>query len=93
MREAINALCRPGQEVDEQPSYEYLAIAKAAIDAVAHRESRQPSPSMPAARVTPAPVVRELLPVTETAKPTASKARKPKATKAAQPKFVQLTLF
>jgi hypothetical protein len=31
---------RPGQEVDKQASSEYLALAQAAIEAVAHKESR-----------------------------------------------------
>lgn len=93
MREAIKTLYRPGQEVDKQPSGEYLAIAKAAIDAVAHKQSRRPRPATPAAPVTPPPVVREPLPVIKAAKPKASKARKPKAAKAVQLKAVQLTLF
>lgn len=41
LRESINATYRPGQEVDKQPSNEYLAFAAAAIDAIAHKESRQ----------------------------------------------------
>jgi hypothetical protein len=40
LREAIKGSYRPGQEVDEQASGEYLALAHAAIDAVAHKESR-----------------------------------------------------
>ncbi|WP_197502693.1 MULTISPECIES: hypothetical protein [unclassified Mycobacterium] len=41
LRESINSTYRPGQEVDKQPSSQYLALASAAIDAVAHKESRQ----------------------------------------------------
>jgi hypothetical protein len=38
LREAIKGSYRPGQGVDKQASSEYLADA--AIDAVAHKESR-----------------------------------------------------
>jgi hypothetical protein len=31
---------RPGQEIDKQPSAEYLAVRDAAIDAVAQKEHR-----------------------------------------------------
>lgn len=49
LRESIDSTYRPGQEVDKQPSSEYLAFAAAAIDAVAHKESRQrrPGPRAP----------------------------------------------
>jgi hypothetical protein len=40
LREALKGSYRPGQESDKQPAAEYLAIARAAIDAVAHKESR-----------------------------------------------------
>lgn len=43
LRESINATY--GQEVDKRPSDQYLAFAAAAIDAVAHKESRQRRPS------------------------------------------------
>lgn len=82
MREAIKSLYRPGQEVDIQPSNEYLAIARAAIGAVAHKESRQARPVAAAAPA--APVVRKPLPVTKRAKPA-------KTAKAAKP--IQLALF
>ena len=32
---------RPGQEIDKQPSQEYLAVMKQAIAAVAHKETQQ----------------------------------------------------
>lgn len=41
LRESINSTYRPGQESDKQPSNQYLAFAAAAIEAVAHKESRQ----------------------------------------------------
>lgn len=44
LRESINSTYRPSQEADKQPSNQYLAIAAAAIDAVAHKESRQRQP-------------------------------------------------
>ncbi len=49
LRESINSTYRLGQEVDKQPSSQYLAFAAAAIDAVAHKESRQrrPGPRAP----------------------------------------------
>lgn len=40
LRDALKSSYRSGQESDKQPSAEYLAIAQAAIDAVAHKESR-----------------------------------------------------
>lgn len=40
LREAIKTNYRAGQEHDTTPSPEYLAIAQAAVDAVAHKESR-----------------------------------------------------
>jgi hypothetical protein len=40
LREAIKSSYRPGQEADKQASSEYLALAHAAIDAVAHKELR-----------------------------------------------------
>jgi hypothetical protein len=52
LREGIKGSYRPGQEVDKKPSSEYLAIAHAAIEAVAHKESRgaprkKPAPPKP----------------------------------------------
>lgn len=44
LRESILATGRPGQEVDKQPSEQYLAFAAAAIADVAHKESRQRRP-------------------------------------------------
>lgn len=40
LRDAVWQHYRRGQEVDKQPSAEYLAAAQAAIDAVAVREGR-----------------------------------------------------
>jgi hypothetical protein len=40
LREAIKSSYRRGQEADKQASSEYLALAHAAIDAVAHTELR-----------------------------------------------------
>lgn len=40
LREAIKATYRPGQEIDKAPSQEYLAVARAAIAEVAHKEAR-----------------------------------------------------
>jgi hypothetical protein len=40
LREAIKATYRPGQEIDKAPSEEYLAVARAAIAEVAHKEAR-----------------------------------------------------
>ncbi len=42
LRTAIWATYRPGQERDKQPSREYLAAARDAINAVAEREQRAP---------------------------------------------------
>jgi hypothetical protein len=48
LREAIKTNYRAGQEHDTTPSPEYLAIAQAAVDAVAHKESRAvPRPPRP----------------------------------------------
>ncbi|ETZ55323.1 hypothetical protein CKJ55_24585 [Mycobacterium avium] len=44
LRESITATYRPGREVDNDPSNDYLAFAAAAIEAAAHRESRQRRP-------------------------------------------------
>ncbi|MCV7328365.1 hypothetical protein U8D42_27085 (plasmid) [Mycobacterium europaeum] len=44
LRESIRSTYRPGQEVDKQPSAQYLAFAAAAIADVAHKESRQRRP-------------------------------------------------
>lgn len=41
LRDSIRATYRLGQEVDKQPSQEYLAFAAAAIADVAHKEDRQ----------------------------------------------------
>lgn len=41
LRESIKSTYRPGQELDEQPSEQYLAFAAAAIAEVAHKEERQ----------------------------------------------------
>lgn len=46
LRESITSAYRPGQQVDEQPSSQYVALACAAIDAVAHKESRQRRPGI-----------------------------------------------
>lgn len=86
MREAIKALYRPGQEVDKQPTDEYLAIAKAAIAAVAHKESRRPHAAA-AAAAPPAPV-SALAPA-----PTAHKPRKARKKTSPGPKPEQLALF
>lgn len=40
LRDAVWAEYRPGQEVDKQPSDEYMQVAIAAIAAVAEREGR-----------------------------------------------------
>lgn len=86
MRDAIKALYRPGHEIDNEPSAEYLAIARAAVDAVAHKESRRPpAPSLAAPAADPVP-----------AEAPAPGVRKPRqARKKASPgsKPVQLTLF
>jgi hypothetical protein len=50
LREAIKGSYRPGQEADKQPSSEYVAIAQAAIEAVAHKESRGAPRAKPAPR-------------------------------------------
>lgn len=50
LREGIKGSYRPAQEVDKQPSSEYLAIANAAIAAVAHKESRGAPRKKPAPR-------------------------------------------
>lgn len=42
MQTAVWRAYRPGQEVDKQPSQQYLRVAGAAIDAVARKESQQP---------------------------------------------------
>ncbi|GAB7145486.1 hypothetical protein LRC484719_40880 [Mycobacterium riyadhense] len=41
LRESIKSTYRPGQELDKQPSEQYLAFAAAAIAEVAHKEERQ----------------------------------------------------
>lgn len=41
LRDSIKSTYRPGQELDKQPSQEYLTFAAAAIADVAHREDRQ----------------------------------------------------
>ncbi|WP_176470376.1 hypothetical protein [Mycobacterium avium] len=56
LREALKGSYRPGQENDKQPSAEYLAIARAAIDAVAHKESRAAKPKPAAPRPARKPV-------------------------------------
>lgn len=44
LRESIELTRRPGQDVDQPPSEQYLAFAAAAIAAVAHKESRRRRP-------------------------------------------------
>lgn len=88
MREAIKALYRPGQEVDKQPTEEYLAIAKAAIAAVAHKESRRPHAAAPVAAAAPPAPVSALAPA-----PTARKPRKARKKASPGPKPEQLALF
>jgi hypothetical protein len=39
LQHAVWAAYRPGQEIDKQPSQEYLAVMKAAIEAVAQKEN------------------------------------------------------
>ena len=41
LRESIQSTYRPGQEIDKQPSKEYLAYAAAAIAEVDHKENSQ----------------------------------------------------
>lgn len=41
LRASIKQTFRPGQEVDKNPSAEYLTFATAAIAEVAHKEARQ----------------------------------------------------
>ena len=41
LRQQVWGLYRKGQEVDKSPSAEYLTAAKAAIAAVAERQTRQ----------------------------------------------------
>ena len=40
LRDAVWATYRPGQEIDKQPSLEYLDVAMQAIEAVAAKESK-----------------------------------------------------
>ncbi|CAN5144017.1 hypothetical protein BH09ACT8_BH09ACT8_08580 [soil metagenome] len=49
LREAIRANYPAGQEHGEMPSPEYLAIARAAVDAAAHKEARA-APRTPSPR-------------------------------------------
>ena len=77
LRAAITATYRPGQEVDKDASSEYLAIAHAAIDAVAHKEARLASRKAPVAATD---VV-------------AQKDSRGSPRRAAAPKPVQLALF
>lgn len=86
MREAIKALYRPGQEIDKQPSSEYLAIAGAAINAVAHKESRQARPLDPASSTAPVPAAAPAAPAVRA--PRAGRKKPPTA-----PKPIQLALF
>lgn len=44
LRDSIRATYRPGQEVDKEPSEQYLALAAVAIADVAHKESRRRPP-------------------------------------------------
>ncbi|BAN91957.1 MULTISPECIES: hypothetical protein [Mycobacterium] len=46
LRESIRSTYRPGQEVDKQPSEQYLAFAAAAIADVAHKEGRRRRPGL-----------------------------------------------
>lgn len=41
LRESIKSTYRQGQEIDKQPSEQYLAFAAAAIAEVAHKEDRR----------------------------------------------------
>lgn len=47
LQRAVWATYRPGQEVDKRPSAEYLEAARAAISAVAAKESAQPAVQEP----------------------------------------------
>jgi hypothetical protein len=40
LRDAVWAEYRPGQEITKTPTAEYLAVMRAAIDAVAEKEAR-----------------------------------------------------
>lgn len=55
LRDAIKATYRPGHDIDQQPSNEYRELARAAIDAVAHKEARN-APRTPAPRTPRKPV-------------------------------------
>lgn len=88
MREAITALYQPGQEVNKRPSDEYLAIAKAAIDAVAHKEARRAHAAAPIAAAAPPAPVSAPAPA-----PAAGKSRKPRKKASPGPKPEQLALF
>lgn len=47
LRESIRSTYRAGQELDKQPSEEYLAFAAAAIADVAHKEDRRRRRELP----------------------------------------------
>jgi len=51
LRAEIWRTYRPGQEVDKRPSAEYLAAARAAIDAVADLEAARDRRGRPASRL------------------------------------------
>lgn len=92
MREAIKVLCGSDRQARQQHAAEYLAITEAAINAVAHKESRQSRSAGAAAGPGPA---APTAPATSSAPvpPEGSKSRRGRNNPRPTPAAIQLALF